>query len=75
VGSWNNYFIPALLISDDGTKTLPLIIAAVKASDPSSFDLGKVYCLVGISIIPLVIVYLILSRFIIKGVTAGAVKG
>jgi multiple sugar transport system permease protein len=37
--------------------------------------LGKVYCLVGISIIPLVIVYLILSRFIIKGVTAGAVKG
>jgi multiple sugar transport system permease protein len=75
VGSWNNYFIPALLISNDGTKTLPLIIAAVKASDPASFDYGKVYCLVGISIIPLVIVYLLLSRFIIKGMTAGAVKG
>jgi multiple sugar transport system permease protein len=75
VGSWNNYFVPALLISKDGVKTLPLIIAAVRASDPSSFDLGKVYCLVGISIIPLVLVYLALSRFIIKGLTAGAVKG
>jgi len=75
VGSWNNYFIPALLISKDDAKTLPLIIAAVKASDPASFNLGKVYCLVGISIIPLVLVYLVLSRFIIKGVTAGAVKG
>ena len=75
VGTWNNYLIPALLIDKDEFKTLPLIIAAVKASDPSSFDLGKVYCLVGISIIPLVLVYLGFSRFIIKGMTAGAVKG
>lgn len=75
VGTWNNYLVPALLIDKDEMKTLPLIIAAVKASDPSSFDPGKVYCLVGISIIPLVIVYLFFSRFIIKGMTAGAVKG
>jgi multiple sugar transport system permease protein len=75
VGSWNNYFIPALLISKDGQKTLPLIIAAVKASDPSSFDLGKVYMLVAVSIVPLLIIYLLFSRFIIKGMTEGAVKG
>ena len=75
VGSWNNYFIPALLISKDGQKTLPLIIAAVKSSDPSSFDLGKVYMLVAVSIVPLLIIYLLFSRFIIKGMTEGAVKG
>ncbi|OPZ37417.1 MAG: L-arabinose transport system permease protein AraQ [Tenericutes bacterium ADurb.BinA155] len=75
VGSWNNYFIPALLISKDGQKTLPLIIAAVKTSDPASFDLGKVYMLVAVSIVPLLIIYLLFSRFIIKGMTEGAVKG
>lgn len=75
VSSWNSYFIPALLIDKDSVKTLPLIIAAVKASDPSSFDLGKVYCLVGVSILPLVVVYLIFSHFILGGMTEGAVKG
>lgn len=75
VGSWNNYFIPALLIDKNEWKTLPLVIATVKASDPSTFDMGQVYCLVGVSVLPLVIVYLILSRFIIQGMTAGAVKG
>jgi multiple sugar transport system permease protein len=75
VSSWNNYFVPALLIDKPGVETLPLIIASLKASDPASFDLGKVYCLIGVSIIPLVIVYLVFSRFILKGMTEGAVKG
>jgi multiple sugar transport system permease protein len=75
VGTWNNYFIPALLLDKPEKKTLPLIIAMIKASDPSTFDLGQVYCLIGVSIFPLVVIYLILSRFIIGGVTAGAVKG
>jgi multiple sugar transport system permease protein len=75
VGTWNNYFIPALLLDKPDKKTLPLIIAMIKASDPSTFDLGQVYCLVGVSILPLILVYLVLSRFIIGGVTAGAVKG
>lgn len=75
VSSWNNFFIPALIISDNGKKTLPLIISALKASDPSSFDLGKVYALIGFAIIPLVIVYLFLSRFIVAGMTEGSVKG
>lgn len=75
VSNWNNFFIPALLISDNKKKTLPLIIAAVKASDPSSFDMGKVYALIGFAIIPLVIVYLFLSKFIVGGTTEGSVKG
>jgi len=75
VSNWNNFFVPALLISDSNKKTLPLIIAALKASDPSSFDLGKVYALIGFAILPLVVVYLFLSRFIVAGMTEGSVKG
>lgn len=75
VANWNNFFLPAMLIKDTNLKTLPLIIAQLKLSDPSTFDLGQVYVLMFISIIPMVIVYIIFSKFIIKGVTLGSVKG
>jgi ABC-type glycerol-3-phosphate transport system permease component len=47
----------------------------IKASDPSTSIWARFIALSAVSIIPLVIVYLVFSRFIIKGVTAGAVKG
>ncbi len=75
VSNWNNFFVPALLISDSSKKTLPLIIAAVKTSDPSSFNLGKVYALIGFAIMPLVVVYFFLSKYIVGGMTEGSVKG
>jgi multiple sugar transport system permease protein len=75
VGSWNNYFFPALIIQSTNMKTIPLIIAGLASSDPTTFDLGKVYMLMTIAIIPLLLMYLLLSKFIIKGVTLGSVKG
>ncbi|HBG66457.1 MAG TPA: sugar ABC transporter permease [Treponema sp.] len=74
VGSWNNYFLPALLISKKENKTVPIMIAQLRSADYQNFDLGTVYMQVCIAIIPLLIVYLLLSRFIISGATAGGVK-
>lgn len=75
VGSWNNFFIPALIIKSNSMKTIPLLIAGLKASDPTTFDLGVVYVLIALAIVPLLIMYLFLSRYIIKGITLGSVKG
>lgn len=75
VGSWNNFFIPALVIQSKSLKTIPLLIAGLKASDPTTFDLGLVYVLIALAIVPLLIMYLFLSRYIIKGITLGSVKG
>jgi multiple sugar transport system permease protein len=76
VGTWNNFFIPALLITDKNKKTIPLIIALFEdSSNPSFFNLGKVYLMMTFAIFPLLIIYLLLSKFIIKGVTLGSVKG
>jgi multiple sugar transport system permease protein len=74
VSSWNNYFIPALIISDNKKKTLPILIAALRSADFLKFDMGKVYMLITIAIVPIIIVYLFLSRFIVDGVTLGGVK-
>lgn len=75
VSSWNNYFIPALLLSDKDKRTLPIVIALIRSADYAKFDMGAVYMAIGISIIPVAVVYLILSKFIIRGIALGAVKG
>jgi multiple sugar transport system permease protein len=75
VGSWNNYFIPALILDKKEIKTVPIMIAQLRSADYSKFDMGKVYMFILLSIIPVVIVYICLSKFIIKGVTMGSVKG
>ena len=75
VESWNNYFIPALLLDKAEMKTVPIMIAQLRSADYSKFDMGKVYMFILLAILPVLVVYLFLSKFIIKGVTAGSVKG
>ncbi len=75
VQSWNNYFLPSLLLTDSDKKTVPIMIAQLRAADYSKFDMGKVYMFILLAILPVLIVYIFLSKSIIKGVTAGSVKG
>lgn len=75
VTSWNNYFVPALILKKDDVKTLPILIAQLRSADWLKFDMGQVYTMVAFSIFPVIIVYLILSRQIIQGVAIGSVKG
>ena len=75
VQSWNNYFIPALLLDKAEMKTVPIMIAQLRSADYSKFDMGKVYMFILLAILPVLIVYIFLSKSIIKGVTAGSVKG
>ena len=75
VQSWNNYFLPALLLTDADKKTVPIMIAQLRSADYSKFDMGKVYMFILLAILPVLVVYIILSKSIIKGVTAGSVKG
>ena len=75
VGSWNNYFTPALVLTDDNKKTLPILIATLRSADYLKFDMGQVYMMITFSILPVIIVYLILSKNIVSGLAVGAVKG
>ena len=75
VGSWNNYFMPSLLLNDLQKKTVPVMIATLRSADFTKFDMCKVYMLMVMAILPVMIIYVILSKSIIKGVTSGSVKG
>lgn len=74
VSSWNNYFIPALIIRSADKKTMPILIAQLRSADFLKFDMGQVYMLIFLAIIPIVIVYIILSKYIVRGVAMGSVK-
>lgn len=75
VTAWNNYFTPNLLLSKTQMKTLPILIAQLRSADYLKFDYGQVYMMIFLSIVPVVIVYILLSKNIIQGVAVGAVKG
>jgi multiple sugar transport system permease protein len=75
VQSWNNYFLPSLLLTKAEMKTVPIMIAQLRSADYSKFDMGKVYMFIMLAILPVIVVYVVLSRAIIRGATAGAVKG
>ena len=75
VSSWNNYFVPALILKSDKKKTLPILIAQLRSADWLKFDMGQVYMMIAFSIFPVIIVYIILSRYIVQGIALGAVKG
>ena len=74
VGSWNNYFVPALVIQSKSKMTVPILIATLRGADYMNFDMGKIYMMITVAIVQIIIVYLLLSKFIIAGVTLGGVK-
>ena len=74
VSNWNIFFMPALVISSNDKKTLPILIASLRSADLLKFDMGKIYMFILLAIVPIIIVYILLSKYIVAGVTLGGVK-
>ena len=74
VSSWNNYFVPALVIQSKDKMTVPILIATLRGADYMNFDMGKIYMMITVAIVPIIIVYLLLSKIDIRIVTLGGVK-
>ena len=70
---WNDFWFPLILISSDSMKTIPLAVSQLFGQ--YQIDYGFVFTVLSVSSIPVVIFYLIFSRHIIKGLTAGGLKG
>lgn len=73
VASWNNLFVPSFIISSDSKKTLPMFVQML-LSEQFKTDLGIVNIATGITIVPIFVIYFILSKYIVAGVALGGVK-
>lgn len=74
VASWNNLFTPLVLLTNQKKYTLPIMISLLRG-DIYKTEYGSVYLGLSMTALPLIIVYLLLSKYIIAGVALGSVKG
>jgi multiple sugar transport system permease protein len=73
VGSWNTLFMPMVLLTDQKKATLPIMVSLLRG-DIYKAELGSIYLGLTLTVLPLFIVYFLLSKYIIAGVALGGVK-
>lgn len=70
---WNDYLLPTLVL-DSEKPTIPMAVQYLRGGY-GSIDMGAMMAMLVLAIIPIIVFYLSCQKYIIKGVTAGAVKG
>lgn len=73
VANWNNLFIPSMIINSTDKKTLTMFVQLLMG-DSFKTDYGVVFLALSITILPMFVIYFILSRYIVEGVALGSVK-
>ncbi|SFD96633.1 multiple sugar transport system permease protein [Paenibacillus catalpae] len=73
VGSWNNLFMPLILLTDKSKYTLPVMVSLLRG-DIYKTEFGSIYMGLALTALPLFVIYFLLSRYIIAGVALGGVK-
>lgn len=71
--SWNNYVLPLILINKQELFTIPLMVNNL--SNAFRSDYGAIMCALGLSVLPMIVIFSMCSRTFIQGIAAGAVKG
>ena len=74
VSSWNNLFTPMVLLTDSNKYTMPIMVSLLRG-DHYKTEYGSVYLGLTLTVLPLIVVYHLLSKYIIAGVALGGVKG
>lgn len=74
VQKWNELFIPSVLLTDTEKFTMPQMVNLLKG-DIYKTEFGSVYLGLSLTVLPLFVVYFLLSKYIIAGVALGSVKG
>lgn len=70
---WNDFWFPLVLLKSDAVKTVPLATALLFGQYQTNF--GSVFAVLTLASLPVVIFYLIFSKWFVQGIAAGGVKG
>ncbi|MBN2257048.1 MAG: carbohydrate ABC transporter permease [Anaerolineaceae bacterium] len=73
VGAWNNFFNAYILITTRDKYTLPMLVQTLRG-DVYRHEYGAIYLGLAASVVPIIIIYFLFSRFIVSGISMGAVK-
>ncbi len=73
IASWNNLFTPSIILNSSNKYTLPMFVQLLR-TEQFRTDFGVVYTAILITVLPLLVVYFALSKYIVAGVALGGVK-
>ena len=73
VFTWNDLFRPLILLTDKAKYTMPIMVSLLRG-DIYRTEYGSVYLGLSLTVLPLFIIYFLLSRYIIAGVALGSIK-
>ncbi|EOD00355.1 carbohydrate ABC transporter permease [Caldisalinibacter kiritimatiensis] len=73
IGAWNNYLLPLIVIFSPEKYPLPVLMGYLKGGKVAE-NLGSIYLAISISVVPIIIAFMFLSKHIIGSISAGAVK-
>jgi multiple sugar transport system permease protein len=72
--AWNEFFAALILISDQAKFTLPVALTLISSGVFGSVNWGLLQAGVATTIVPCIVIYLLLQRYYVGGLLAGAVK-
>lgn len=74
LGAWNEFLAALVLMTDQSKFTLPVMMTALQSGRFGAIDWGAVQAGVTVMMVPCLILFLVLQRFYIRGLMAGAIK-
>ena len=73
LASWNDFMMPSLIIADSAQQTLPVVQSIFQTQFSNNYNVSFASYLMAMA--PAIVVYLFTQRWVMEGVTQGAVKG
>ena len=73
--SWNEFLAPLIFLNDGGKYTLPIMLVNIRSGAYGNIDYGALQAGVVVAMVPCLVLYLVLQRFYVSGLVAGALRG
>lgn len=73
VAAWNNFFTPYMILSKLEMYTLPMLVRLLRG-DVYRTEYGSIYLGLAVTVVPIIIIYALCSKYIISGISMGALK-
>jgi multiple sugar transport system permease protein len=75
IASWNNYLNARIILNTESKYTLPLKLAQLKGSELWNTDQGAVFVGLLVTVLPIILIFIFFSRYLIESIAQGSVKG
>ncbi len=75
LAAWNEFLTPLIFLTDGRNFTLPIALVSLRSGELGTIDLGALQAGIIAAAIPCILLFLLLQRHYVRGITAGSVRG